>query len=86
MKEIENLELYFENLMVENIGYKSGGEMGGGVIISEWKDIPVELLVRILSLLDDQTVIVASGVCHGWRDAISWGINRLCLSWYIHMF
>ncbi|KAL0438169.1 UNVERIFIED_CONTAM: F-box protein SKP2A [Sesamum latifolium] len=27
------------------------------------------------------TVIVASGVCHGWRDAISWGLTHLSLSW-----
>ncbi|KAL2467858.1 F-box protein SKP2A [Forsythia ovata] len=85
MNETENLELCFEKLIVlgsvENINTKSGGEMGGGVIISEWKDMPVELLMRILSLVDDQTVIVASGVCHGWRDAISWGITHLSLSW-----
>lgn len=49
--------------------------------ISEWKDIPVELLMRILSLVDDQTVIVASGVCHGWRDTVSWGLTHLSLSW-----
>lgn len=54
--------------------------------ITEWKDVPVELLLRILSLVDDQTVIVASGVCHGWRDAISWGLTRLSLSWYLHIF
>ncbi|EPS69842.1 hypothetical protein M569_04919 [Genlisea aurea] len=52
---------------------------GGGV--EDWKDIPVELLLRIVSLVDDRTVIVASGVCHGWRDAIRWGLTRLSLSW-----
>ncbi|XP_075495567.1 F-box protein SKP2A-like [Primulina tabacum] len=60
------------------------GGMGGpceGLRISDWKDIPAELLLRILSLVDDQTVIVASGVCHGWRDAISWGLTHLSLSW-----
>ncbi|XP_073125102.1 F-box protein SKP2A-like [Henckelia pumila] len=61
------------------------GGMGGpceGLKISEWKDIPVELLLRILSMVDDhQMVIVASGVCHGWRDAISWGLTHLSLSW-----
>lgn len=86
MKETENLELCFEKMMVENIGTKSGGETSRGVIKSEWKDIPVELLLRILSLVDDQTVIVAAGVCHGWRDAISWGLTHLSLSWYIHIF
>ncbi|KAF8088443.1 hypothetical protein N665_0541s0008 [Sinapis alba] len=52
-----------------------------GVSIKEWKDIPVELLMRILSLVDDRNVIAASGVCSGWRDAISLGLTRLRLSW-----
>ncbi|KZV23164.1 hypothetical protein F511_05003 [Dorcoceras hygrometricum] len=68
----------------KNIKDDIDGEMGGpceGLKISEWKDIPVELLLRILSRVDDQMVIVASGVCHGWRDAISWGLTRLSLSW-----
>ncbi|CAH2067676.1 unnamed protein product [Thlaspi arvense] len=53
-----------------------------GVVITEWKDIPVELLMRILNLVDDRTVITASGVCSGWRDATSFGLTRLSLSWY----
>ncbi|WZZ69307.1 hypothetical protein YC2023_080677 [Brassica napus] len=52
-----------------------------GNMITEWKDIPVELLMRILNLVDDRTVIIASGVCSGWRDAISFGLTRLSLSW-----
>uniref|UniRef100_A0A1J3FW47 F-box protein SKP2A n=1 Tax=Noccaea caerulescens TaxID=107243 RepID=A0A1J3FW47_NOCCA len=52
-----------------------------GISMKEWKDIPVELLMRILSLVDDRNVIVASGVCSGWRDAISLGLTRLRLSW-----
>ncbi|PNX93505.1 F-box protein skp2a-like, partial [Trifolium pratense] len=56
-----------------------GGDVS--VMITEWKDIPVELLMKILSLLDDQMVIIASHVCHGWRDAISFGLSRLSLSW-----
>ncbi|XP_010537317.1 PREDICTED: F-box protein SKP2A [Tarenaya hassleriana] len=52
-----------------------------GLAITEWKDIPVELLMRILSLVDDRTVIMASGVCSGWRDAICFGLTHLCLSW-----
>ncbi|KAI5394338.1 F-box protein SKP2A [Lathyrus oleraceus] len=51
------------------------------MMIREWKDIPVELLMQILSLLDDQTVITASHVCHGWRDSISFGLTHLSLSW-----
>lgn len=49
--------------------------------VREWKDIPVELLMQIVSLLDDQTVITASHVCHGWRDSISFALTRLSLSW-----
>ncbi|KAL0365926.1 UNVERIFIED_CONTAM: F-box protein SKP2A [Sesamum radiatum] len=64
-----------------NLGSEIGGGLGGGLRIVEWKDIPVELLLRILSLVDDRAVIVASGVCHGWRDAISWGLTHLSLSW-----
>ncbi|XP_052191189.1 F-box protein SKP2A-like isoform X2 [Diospyros lotus] len=64
----------------------SGGDIGvakmlGGGAIAEWKDIPMELLLRIVSLVDDQTVIVAAGVCSGWRDAICWGLTHLSLSW-----
>ncbi|GFQ01639.1 F-box protein skp2a [Phtheirospermum japonicum] len=88
MRGTEGLDLTFEKMMVfgsvENMNrsYNSGGggEIGG-LKLSEWNDIPVELLLRILSLVDDQTVIVASGVCHGWRDAISWGLTHLSLSW-----
>lgn len=80
MKETGGLNLSFEKLMVfgENMN-----QSGVGLRISEWKDIPVELLMRILCLVDDRTVVVVSGVCHGWRDAISWGLSRLSLSWYI---
>ncbi|GER34058.1 F-box family protein, partial [Striga asiatica] len=49
--------------------------------VSEWRDIPVELLLRILSAVDDRTVVVVSGVCRGWREAVSWGLTRLSLSW-----
>ncbi|XP_042034712.1 F-box protein SKP2A-like [Salvia splendens] len=73
MRETEGLNSSFEKLMV----FGAAESMS----ITEWKDVPVELLLRILSLVDDQTVIVASGVCHGWRDAISWGLTRLSLSW-----
>jgi len=77
----EDLNLFFENLMMV-----AGGEKGGNMkvgVITEWKDIPVELLMQILSLVDDQTVIRASGVCRGWRDSIYFGLARLSLSWYI---
>ncbi|KAL9394559.1 hypothetical protein Peur_013844 [Populus x canadensis] len=82
----EDLNLCFEKLMLLAFGGgKSGSSEGGvkmeGAVITEWKDIPVELLLRIVSLVDDRTVIMASGVCCGWRDAICMGLTHLCLSW-----
>ncbi|PIN07670.1 hypothetical protein CDL12_19758 [Handroanthus impetiginosus] len=86
MRGTEGLDLSFEKLMVfggvENMNrINSGDGLDGRLRLSEWKDIPVELLLRILSLVDDRTVVVASGVCQGWRDAVSWGLTRLSLSW-----
>lgn len=84
----EDLNSCFEKLMMlGGIGFqREGAKMEG--IITEWKDIPTELLSQIVSLVDDQTVIVASGVCRGWRDAICLGLTHLSLSWYIffHFF
>lgn len=77
----ETLDHSFQKLMVV-AGCGGGMKMGGVGVITEWKDIPMELLLRILSLVDDRSVIVASGVCIGWRDAICWGLTRLSLSWY----
>lgn len=82
----EDLNLCFEKLMMAVDG--SSGicrekvKMEGGVI-TDWKDIPMELLLRIMSLVDDRTVIMASGVCSGWRDAICLGLTHLSLVWYI---
>ncbi|KAJ4841687.1 F-box protein skp2b [Turnera subulata] len=84
----EDLNSCFEKLMTvaaagagsTGIGGQGGAQMEGAVI-TEWKDIPMELLLRIVSLVDDRTVIMASGVCSGWRDAISLGLTHLCLSW-----
>ncbi|KAK4490160.1 hypothetical protein RD792_000817 [Penstemon davidsonii] len=90
MRGTEGLNSSFEKMMVfgedgnmnrSNSDSEMGFGVRGGLRISEWKDIPVELLVRILSLVDDRTVIVSSGVCHGWRDAISWGVTHLSFSW-----
>lgn len=75
----QDLNLCFEKLMMV-AGSEKGGK--GLKMDSEWEDIPVELLMQILSLLDDQTVIAASGVCRGWRSAIYFGLSRLSLSWY----
>ena len=76
-----NLDFWFRNLMVAD----GRGKMEG-VALNGWKDLPMELLLRIVSLGDDRTVIVASGVCTGWRDAICAGLARLCLSWYILLY
>ncbi|PNX84426.1 F-box protein skp2a-like [Trifolium pratense] len=79
----EDLNLCFENLMMV-AGGGNGGNMKVGMI-TEWKDIPVELLMQILSLVDDKTVIRASGVCRGWRDSIYFGLARLSLSCFVGM-
>ncbi|KAF2306838.1 hypothetical protein GH714_021893 [Hevea brasiliensis] len=84
----EDLNQCFEKLMMVgggNSGIGGGISQGGvkmeGVVITEWKDIPMELLLRIGSLVDDRTVIMASGVCSGWRDALCLGLTHLSLSW-----
>ncbi|GMP46597.1 hypothetical protein CsSME_00014684 [Camellia sinensis var. sinensis] len=77
----EDLDSCFEKLLLGGGGIggvKMRGGGGGGGVITEWKDIPMELLLRIV---DDRTVIVASGVCTGWRDAICLGLTHLSLSW-----
>ncbi|KAK9096256.1 hypothetical protein Sjap_021753 [Stephania japonica] len=69
------LEFSFEQLVL-------GGLVGGDRMNNMgWKDLPMELLLRIVSLVDGRTVIVASGVCTGWREAICLGLTRLSLSW-----
>ncbi|KAK6246313.1 hypothetical protein QUC31_001085 [Theobroma cacao] len=77
----EDLNLCFEKLMMVAAGNSGEGVKMEGMVITEWKDIPMELLLRIVSLVDDRTAIVASGVCSGWRDAICLGLTQLCLSW-----
>ncbi|XP_062227599.1 F-box protein SKP2A-like [Phragmites australis] len=73
----------FNDLMVSG-GGKSGHAQnaGTGITLTGWKDLPMELLLRIMSIVgDDRMVIVASGVCTGWRDALGWGVTNLSLSW-----
>ncbi|KAK3000478.1 hypothetical protein RJ639_021311 [Escallonia herrerae] len=81
----DDLGLCFEHMIVFSAGGGGGGigaaNVVGGRVITDWKDIPMELLLRIVSLVDDRTVIVASGVCSGWSDAICLGLTRLSLSW-----
>ncbi|XP_039122241.1 F-box protein SKP2A isoform X1 [Dioscorea cayenensis subsp. rotundata] len=72
-----HLDVYFRSLMVSG----GGGRMDGTPAMTGWKDLPMELLLRIVSLVDDRMVIVASGVCTGWRDAICLGLTHLSLSW-----
>ena len=73
----------FDTLMVSG-GVEIRQAQNGGTEISltDWKDLPMELLLRIMSIVgDDRMVIVASGVCTGWRDALGWGVANLSLSW-----
>lgn len=81
----EDLNLCFEKLMMVG-GNNSGVVKMEGLPIIEWKDIPMELLLRIVSLVDDRTVVIASGVCSGWRDAICLGLTHLSLSWYMSLY
>lgn len=46
------LEISFVMMMV----FGEGGEMGVGRVIHEWKHIPMDLLMRIVSLVDDRTI------------------------------
>ncbi|KAL3699518.1 hypothetical protein R1sor_017540 [Riccia sorocarpa] len=48
---------------------------------SNWPDLPMELLMRIVALVDYRTVVVASGVCTSWRDSLRFGITELSFSW-----
>ncbi|KAK4801332.1 hypothetical protein SAY86_021819 [Trapa natans] len=80
----EYLNLCFENLMMAVDG-SSGVSMEEVKVesgtITDWKDIPMELLLRIVSLVNDRTVIMVSEVCSGWRDAICLGLTHLSLVW-----
>ncbi|KAJ6811067.1 F-box protein SKP2A-like isoform X1 [Iris pallida] len=71
-----NLNFWFRSLMVAD----GRGKMDGAAL-NGWKDLPMELLLRIVSRGDDCTFIVASGVCTGWRDALCTGLTHLSLSW-----
>ncbi|RLM97798.1 F-box protein FBL2 [Panicum miliaceum] len=77
------LDAWFKSLMVSSSNQRGQAESGGPLpTLSGWKDLPVELLLRIISIVgDDRMVIVASGVCTGWRDALGWGVTNLSLSW-----
>ena len=75
----EDLDYTFEKLMVFGGAVDCGKD---SEMTAQWNDIPMELLLRILSLVDDKTVIMAAGVCSGWREAICLGLSRLSLTWY----
>lgn len=81
----EDLNLCFEKLMMPGSGGGRKVKMEAGAT-TEWKDIPMELLLQIVSIVDDKTVIVATGVCRGWREAICMGRTHLSLSWYMFCF
>ncbi|PKA57727.1 F-box protein SKP2A [Apostasia shenzhenica] len=72
-----NLDVWFRSLMVAD----GRGKVNSAAAMAGWKDLPMELLLRILSLGDGRMIIAASGVCTGWRDAIKLGLSHLCLSW-----
>jgi F-box and leucine-rich repeat protein 1 (S-phase kinase-associated protein 2) len=78
-----DLDSWFKTLVVSSTGERGQAENGGAMpTLSGWKDLPMELLMRILSIVgDDRMVVVASGVCTGWRDALGWGVTNLSLSW-----
>ncbi|KAK4741033.1 hypothetical protein SAY87_024621 [Trapa incisa] len=80
----EDLNSCFEKLMMAVGGSRRTDEerveMEGGATPA-WEDIPMELLLKVMSLVDDRTVILASGVCTGWRDAIGLGLTHLSLVW-----
>lgn len=48
---------------------------------SRWQDLPMEVLMRILELVEFRTVVLASGVCTSWRDSICLGATELSFSW-----
>ncbi|CAD5178631.1 unnamed protein product [Musa acuminata subsp. malaccensis] len=76
--ESGDLDIWFKRLIVSG----GGGKMeGAGDVMTGWKDLPMELLLRVLSPVDDRTVIVASDVCTSWRDALRLGITSISLSW-----
>ncbi|KAJ4747826.1 F-box/RNI-like superfamily protein [Rhynchospora pubera] len=73
------LDIWFQTLMVSGEKGKSDKE---GPILSGWKDLPLELLMRVVALTDDpRMIIVASGVCTGWRDALCFGVTNLSFAW-----
>ncbi|KAI4320601.1 hypothetical protein MLD38_034062 [Melastoma candidum] len=77
----EDLNSCFKKLMMVVSGEEEVGKVNreSPVRVKDWKDIPTELLLRILSLVDDSSVIMASGVCKGWRDSIGSGLTHLSL-------
>ncbi|KAG8068600.1 hypothetical protein GUJ93_ZPchr0005g14801 [Zizania palustris] len=79
----EDLDAWFRSLMLSTGNGRGQPESGGAMpTLSGWKDLPIELLLRIMSVVgDDRMLIVASGVCTGWRDALGWGLTNLSLSW-----
>ena len=77
------LDACFRNLTMSSGRGSGQAETGGDMpTLAGWKDLPMELLMRIISVVgDDRIVVVASGVCTGWRDALGWGVTNLSLSW-----
>ena len=89
MVRSEELDRCFGKLMMVD----EKGQKIGGVDMAEWKDIPMELLLRILSVVDDhRSIIMASEVCSGWREAVCLGLysslsllvnNRISFAFFV---
>ncbi len=42
-----------------------------------WSDLPLDVLLQLPPLLDEPSLAAARAVCKSWRDAVSYGVNRL---------
>lgn len=81
-----DMKLKWKRLLQKRSGCSSdieGDPVSGEDGDSKWPDLPMELLVRIMTLVDNRTVIVASGVCHAWRDSLRQGVMDLSFSWCV---
>ncbi|XP_047320898.1 F-box protein SKP2A-like [Impatiens glandulifera] len=65
----------------ENEDLKSGSKKMIRPRMKSWNDIPLEILLIIVSMLDDPSVFVALCVCSGWRNGIFKALTHLNLSW-----
>ncbi|KAG6550115.1 hypothetical protein Mapa_008071 [Marchantia paleacea] len=77
-----DLQQKWKRLVQGRIGtIEDGQEVVGEDRDSNWLDLPMELLVRIMGLVDYRTIVVVSGVCTAWRDSLHLGIVELSFCW-----